>query len=207
VLWYQGESNAEFADQYPGLFSALISSWRDLWKNPGLPFLFVQIAPHEKMVPEIREAQLRVLQTTPRTAMVVTTDLGDAKDIHPPHKQEVGERLALAARALAYGGKEEYSGPLFRSAKAEGKTMIVTFDHADQGLLAQGGGELKGFTLAGPDGVFLPATARIVGATVVVSQETITQPAAVRYGWANVPDVNLANTAGLPASPFRSDAP
>lgn len=207
VLWYQGESNVEFAAQYRSLFTSLISSWRALWRQPYLPFLFVQLPPHEKLVPEIREAQFQVLRDTRHTAMVVTTDLGDAKDLHPPRKQEVGERLALAAKALVYGGKDEYSGPQFRSATAEGNTLVLAFDHVAQGLTVQGGGELKGFTLAGPDGVFLPATARIVGSTVVVSNETIPNPTAVRYGWANVPDVNLANTAGLPASPFRSDAP
>jgi sialate O-acetylesterase len=96
---------------------------------------------------------------------------------------------------------------VFRSATVEGKTMVLAFDHVDKGLAVQGGGELKGFTLAGPDGVFHPAIARIAGATVVVSHDAITTPTAVRYGWANVPDTNLVNTAGLPASPFRSDAP
>jgi sialate O-acetylesterase len=207
VLWYQGESNSNFASQYRGLFTSLISSWRELWRQPELPFLFVQIAPFEKMTPEIREAQFQVLRNTRNTAMVVTTDLGDAKDIHPTRKQEVGERLALAAKALAYGGNDEYSGPQFRSATPQGNTLVLAFDHVGQGLAVQGGGELRGFTLAGPDGVFLPATARIVGNEVVVSNDSIPNPIAVRYGWANVPDVNLANTAGLPASPFRSDAP
>jgi sialate O-acetylesterase len=207
VLWYQGESNSDLAAQYRSLFTSLISSWRELWRKPDLPFLFVQIAPHEKMVPEIREAQFQVLRDTRLTAMVVTTDLGDAKDIHPARKQEIGERLALAAKTLVYGGKDEYSGPQFRSATVEGNTLVLAFDHIGQGLTVQGGGELKGFTLAGPDGFFLPATARIVGSNVVVNNEAIAKPIAVRYGWANVPDVNLANTAGLPASPFRSDAP
>ena len=137
--------------------------------------------------------------------MVVTTDCGDANDIHPPHKQPVGARLALAARALAYGERIEYSGPLFDAIKAKGARATLTFTHPGGGLVAKGG-PLKGFTIAGADKVFHPAHAEIRGKTVVVRSQAVPQPVAVRYGWANVPEGNLFNKAGLPASPFRTDA-
>ena len=125
-------------------------------------------------------------------------------DIHPPRKAQVGERLARAAKSLAYGSKDEYSGPLFRAVKMDGSTLLVEFDHAGGGLTVQDGGELKGFTIAGEDGVFVPAMAKIVGSTVALTSTQVVNPVAVRYGWANIPEVNLANSAGLPASPFRS---
>ena len=207
VIWYQGESNNGRPAQYQTLMPALVADWRAFWKKPDMPFLYVQIAPYKSQSPEIREAQFLSLGKTTRTAMVVTADIGDANDIHPTNKAPVGARLALAARAIAYGEKLEYSGPLFQAAKADGATMVVSFTHLGGGLTVQGGGELKGFTIAGADKKFVPATARISGDTVIVSAPEITAPVAVRYGWANVPDVNLANQAGLPASPFRSDVP
>ena len=152
---------------------------------------------------EIREAQLQIWQETKNTAMVVTTDCGDAEDIHPADKRPVGERLALAARALAYGEGIEYSGPVFAAAKFEGAKAVVSFTHLGGGLVAPGGA-LRGFEVAGADGVFHPATARIVGETVEVSSPAVAAPVSVRYGWANVPDCNLFNAAGLPASPFRA---
>jgi sialate O-acetylesterase len=203
VIWYQGETNAGRSRQYRTLFPLTIADWRRAWGQGDFPFLFVQIAPFKGMNPEIREAQRVTLDASPNTAMAVTTDCGDANDIHPANKQPVGERLALAARALAYGEKIEFSGPLFKSAAADGDRMVVTFTHAD-GLTARDGAP-RGFTLAGPDGTFVPATATIDGATVVVRAVGIEKPTAVRYGWADVPDVNLYNAAGLPASPFRSD--
>jgi sialate O-acetylesterase len=136
--------------------------------------------------------------------MVVTTDCGDANDIHPTRKQPVGARLALAARALAYGEKLEYAGPVFESIKIKGAGAELRFTHVGGRLVAKGG-PLKGFTMAGPDGVFHAAQAVIRGKTVVVSSDAVSQPAAVRYGWANVPEGNLFNKAGLPATPFRTD--
>ncbi len=136
--------------------------------------------------------------------MAVTIDCGDANDIHPAHKQPMGARLALAARALAYGEKIEYSGPIFDSMKIDGTNAVLHFTHLGGGLVAQDG-ELKGFTIAGADRVFHPARAKIVGGTVVVNSAEVPQPVAVRYGWANVPEGNLFNRAGLPASPFRTD--
>ncbi|OYV04461.1 MAG: hypothetical protein CFE26_16755, partial [Verrucomicrobiales bacterium VVV1] len=156
--------------------------------------------------PAFREAQLRIWQKTQRTAMVVTTDVGDASNIHPTRKGPVGQRLALAARALAYGEKVESSGPLFQGIKAEGGRAVVSFNHTGSGLTAKEG-ELKGFTVAGADGKFLPARAVIEGATVVVTSEKVPEPVSVRFGWAMVPEVNLFNLEGLPAVPFRTDQP
>ncbi|HEX3905768.1 MAG TPA: sialate O-acetylesterase [Polyangia bacterium] len=205
VIWYQGEANVRREQQYRSLFPATIADWRQAW-GQDLPFLFVQIAPFREMTPELREAQLLTWQHTPKTAMVVTTDCGDANDIHPPHKQPVGARLALAARALAYGERIEYSGPVFDAVKVQGGKATLRFTHLGGGLVAKGGGALKGFTVAGADKVFHPAHAEIRGKTLVVTSDAVPQPAAVRYGWANVPDGNLFNKAGLPASPFTTDA-
>jgi sialate O-acetylesterase len=207
VIWYQGEANVRREQQYRTLFPATIADWRRAW-GQDFPFLFVQIAPNHDMTPELRDAQLAAWQHTPNTAMVVTMDCGDANDIHPTHKQPVGARLALAARALAYGERLEYSGPVFDSMKVAGGTAALHFTHLGGGLVAKGanGGALRGFTVAGADKAFHPARAVIRGKTVVVTSDAVAQPVAVRYGWANVPDGNLFNKAGLPASPFRTDA-
>jgi sialate O-acetylesterase len=205
VIWYQGESNVHREQQYRALFPALIADWRRAWGQGDFPFLFVQIAPHSDMTPELREAQLLAWQDTPNTAMAVTMDCGDANDIHPARKQPVGARLALAARALAYGEPLEYSGPVFESMEVKGGQATVRFTHLDGGLVAKKG-PLKGFTVAGPDNVFHVAKAVIRGKDVVVTSQAVPRPASVRYGWAQVPEGNLFNKAGLPASPFRTDA-
>ena len=204
ALWYQGESNATQARLYRSLFPAMISDWRTRWSQGNFPFLFVQIAPYNGQPPEIREAQMLTLGTSPNTAMAVTTDVGQATDIHPTQKEPVGQRLALAARALAYGEKLEYSGPLYQSMATKGTEIALTFTHVGGGLVAKDG-ELKGFTIAGADGNFVPAKAEIKGSNIVVSAAGVAEPKAVRYGWANVPDVNLYNKEGIPASPFRTD--
>ena len=227
AIWYQGESNKSRAAQYAKLFPAMIGAWRQTWGqvepgtaggnwfrsmiglsrppcNPGaFPFLFVQIAPYNSMTPELRESQLKSWQSTPNTAMAVITDVGNAKDIHPTQKEPVGGRLALAARALAYGEKIAYSGPLFKALKIKGNRAILSFTHLGGGLVAKDGA-LKGFTIAGADQKFVAADAVIKGDTVVVTGKDIAVPTAVRYGWANVPDVNLYNRSGLPATPFRT---
>ncbi len=205
VIWYQGESNSSQPASYEKLLPAMIADWRRVW-GPELPFLFVQLAAYRNTHPAFREAQHRIWQKTPRTAMAVTTDVGDAANIHPIRKQPVGERLALAARVLSYGEHLEYSGPVFEKLTIDGARAIVSFTHVGQGLVAQGDA-LKGFTLAGTDGKFLPAQAVIEGSTVIVSADKISQPVAVRYGWAMMPDGNLFNREGLPAAPFRSDRP
>lgn len=204
AIWYQGESNAGKATQYRTLFPAMIADWRKRWDLGDFPFLFVQIAPFKGQPAEIREAQFLSLAAVKNSAMAVTTDVGNANDIHPNQKEPVGQRLALAARALAYGEKIEYSGPLYDSMKASSGKITLRFRHTGGGLVAKDGA-LKGFTIAGKDQKFVPAQANIEGDTVVVSAAGVSDPAAVRYGWDNVPDVNLYNKEGLPASPFRTD--
>ena len=216
VIWYQGESNANNAKQYRSLFPAMIADWRQLWGQGNFPFLFVQVAPFNGMPPEIRESQFLTLRQSTNTAMAVTIDCGDANNIHPALKQPVGHRLALAAQALAYGEGVEYSGPLFQNAKIEGSKVSLSFTHTGKGLTVGGGLPpggplpaqsipLTGFTIAGADKVFVPAQAEIQGETVVVTSTNVPTPIAVRYGWANVPEGNLFNKEGLPASPFRTD--
>lgn len=204
VIWYQGENNHTRGKEYRTLFPTMIQCWRDAWHRPAMPFLFVQLAPWVFMSPEIREAQLLSWQKVPHTAMVVITDYGDAQDIHPKQKEPVGARLALAARAVAYEEKIEYSGPVFDTMQVRGNEAVLRFTHVGRGLEARGG-ELKGFTVAGADKSFVDAKARIAGDAVIVSSEAVAKPVAVRYGWANVPDVNLFNKNGLPATPFRTD--
>jgi len=208
VIWYQGESNSRltFAPMYARLFPALINDWRAQWHEGNFPFLFVQISafnsnPTESW-PTIREAQLRTLSLT-NTAMVVTIDIGNPTNVHPANKQAVGARLALAARALAYGEHVEYSGPIFRQAASDQQTMRIWFDHA-AGLVSKDG-PLTGFEIAGSDRHFAKAAARIEGNTVVVTSPEVPAPAYVRYGWENAPVVNLFNADGLPASPFTSE--
>jgi sialate O-acetylesterase len=208
VIWYQGESNAspERAPLYASMFQTMIRDWRSAWAVGDFPFLFVQLANFKtdsmEKWPEVREAQLQTLGIT-RTAMAVTVDIGDPIDIHPRNKQEVGRRLALAARAIVYGEQIEHSGPLYRTAAPEGSVMRLWFDHATSGLEAKGG-RLKGFEIAGVDRKFMPADARIENATVVVFSALIPEPVYVRYGWADNPECNLCNKEGLPASPFRT---
>ena len=209
VIWYQGESNSKrpFAPMYARLFPAMIADWRTQWHEGDFPFLFVQISSFNsngtEVWPIIREAQRRSLSVA-NTAMAVTIDVGDPDNVHPADKQTVAARLALAARALAYGEAVEYSGPLFRQATPDGDAERVWFDHAAHGLVARGAA-LQGFEIAGEDGQFVPATARIDGNTVVVTSAAVAAPKQVRYGWANAPEVNLFNSDGLPASPFTSE--
>jgi sialate O-acetylesterase len=207
VIWYQGESNSALdrAPSYERLFQTMIRDWRDDWGQGDFPFLFTQISnfksgPWEDWA-TIRDAQRRALGLR-NTAMAVTIDIGNPDDVHPTNKREVGHRLALAARAIVFGEPMEYSGPLFRQVTREQHALRVWFDHAD-GLQAKDG-IVKGFEIAGTDGKFVPAEARIDGTTVVVSNPTVEAPVSVRYGWANSPDCNLENRIGLPASPFRS---
>ncbi|MDQ8197679.1 sialate O-acetylesterase [Pelagicoccus enzymogenes] len=203
-VFYQGEANAGKAAEYERLLPALIADWRDHWGAPNLPFLYVQIAPYEGMPPEIREAQRLAEKATENTAMVVTIDVGDATDIHPANKEPVGQRLALAARALSYGEEIVYSGPVFESWRAKGKTARIRFSSTGSGLLAKGG-ELYGFEVAGRDGAFHAAKATIEDDEVVLRSKQVSLVKAVRYGWANVAEGNLFNKEGLPASPFKAE--
>jgi len=212
VIWYQGESNAGRAYQYRTLLPAMIKNWRDTFGQGDFPFLMVQIAPYEAIVKEpsdsiwaeIRDAQLHVSQNVPRTALVVTTDVGDERDIHPRRKEPVGQRLALAARAIGYNEKVEHSGPLYDSMSIDGGKVTLRFQHTGGGLVAKDG-PLTGFTIAGEDKKFHNAQAMVEGDTVVVSSDQVAKPLAVRYGWSAYPVVNLWNKEGLPASPFRTD--
>jgi sialate O-acetylesterase len=210
VLWYQGESNAESADgyEYRHLFRTLIEDWRQNWSLGDFPFLFVQLANYARVGensqwPEVREAQTLALSLR-NTGMAVSVDIGETADIHPRDKQEVGRRLALAARAIAYGENDlVHSGPIFRQAAREGSSLRVWFDHTGSGLTSRG--PLAGFEVAGPDGKWKPAEARIDGASILVSSRNVPLPIAARYGWAPDPKAVLFNAEGLPASPFRSN--
>jgi sialate O-acetylesterase len=207
VIWYQGESDGgpDRAPVYARLFAETIRAWRRAWGVGDFPFLFVQLANWTagpgNAWPELREAQRQTLSLA-NTAMAVSIDVGHPTDIHPRDKKTVGTRLALAARALAFGETLTYSGPLFRQATPEGPALRVHFDHAE-GLTTRGG-PVTGFEVAGDDGTYVAADARIEGTTVVVSAAGVPAPRAARYGWADNPAVSLYNGAGLPASPFRS---
>jgi len=214
VLWYQGESNAvplRSGKEYRRLFAALIESWRDQWNQGAFPFLFVQLpnykpaqeAPAESVWAELREAQAAAL-VLPNTGMAVTIDVGEADDIHPKNKQDVALRLALAARAVAYGEHVVASGPVFDGVIPEGPRLRVRFRHVGGGLVVKGE-RLREFAVAGRDRKFVWADARIEGDTVVVSSPSVADPIAVRYAWADNPAVSLYNKEGLPAAPFRSD--
>lgn len=209
VIWYQGETNSDpkRAPMYSKLFPALIHDWRDKWKEGNFPFFYVQISsfnsPNEDWG-TVRDAQRRTLSVA-NTAMAVSLDVGQKDNVHPPDKQTVGGRLALAARALVYGEPQlEYSGPLFRTATEEGSAMRIWFDHAKSGLSSHGAA-LNGFEIAGPDGKFVPATAKIEGETVVVQAEGVSKPSAVRYAWESYTEANLFNKDGLPASTFTTE--
>ncbi|MBN8732170.1 MAG: sialate O-acetylesterase [Acidobacteria bacterium] len=210
AIWYQGESNAgnKFADQYRHQHVSMIRDWRANWGLGDFPFLFVQLAnfaPGNAVGwPTVQEAQDKTLDLK-RTGMAVITDIGEEKDIHPKNKQDVGARLALAARHVAYGESLVYSGPRYRQVTREGPALRVWLDHSGRGLTAKGGGDLRGFVIAGADKKFVPAKALIDGKTVVVSSPDVPNPVAVRYNWASFPDGNLFNGDGLPASLFRTD--
>jgi sialate O-acetylesterase len=214
AIWYQGESNAGRAEQYRSLFADMIRNWRNDWNEGDFTFLCVQLAPYmavkeqpgESAWAELREAQWLSTKVLPNAGMAVITDVGDPKDIHPTKKKPVGERLAIAARGIAYGENIEYSGPIYHSmmVKDDNKATI-TFDHVGKGLEGRDG-ELKGFAVCGDDKKWVWAKAEIKGKKqVVVSAPEVAHPVAVRFGWADCPVVNLWNKDGLPASPFRTD--
>ncbi len=211
VIWYQGEANAGRAEQYRTLFPALIEAWRAAWDRPDLPFLFVQLPnldrqpePSRSGWAELREAQALTL-ATPHTAMAVTIDVGDPKDLHPTNKLDVGRRLALAAEAQVYGlPRAGRLSPIFQRATFDGREARLEFDTPD-GLAARDGKPLEGFVIAGADRAFVPAQARIEGDRVIVWSESVPDPVAVRYAWADNPACNLTSGADLPASPFRTD--
>jgi len=217
VIWYQGESNVGRAAQYRALFPALIRDWRARFGQPTLPFLFVQLANFTKTLPlpspsdwaELREAQAQAL-ALPGTGMAVAIDLGDPDDIHPANKQDVGHRLALAARQVAYGDKQvAAASPSFQRLTVSGGQARLTFANVGAGLqLKTGSTMLQGFAVAGADGQFHWAAATLTGpAEVVLTCVAVPEPVAVRYDWADNPTGNLYSREGLPAIPFRTDAP
>lgn len=211
AIWYQGESNADRANQYRTLFPAMIKDWRSKWNIGDFPFYFVQLANYMQKVAEpapsawaeLRDAQRQTLSLH-NTGMAVTIDIGNTEDIHPKNKQEVGRRLALIALAKTYGNTTAYTGPEFIAQKIKGNTILLNFKHIDGGLNAKDG-DLKGFAIAGADQKFYWAKATIQGDHITVSSANVPNPVAVRYAWASNPEANLYNGAGLPASPFRTD--
>jgi sialate O-acetylesterase len=211
AIWYQGESNADAAFQYRTLFPTMIRDWRRAWARGEFPFLFVQLAnfmprapePGESAWAELREAQARTL-ALPRTGMAVAIDVGEASDIHPRNKKDVGARLARWALADTYGRSLVKSGPLYRASAVEGGSIRVRFDHAS-GLASSDRRAPRAFAIAGADRKWRWAEARIDGETVVVSSPEVGEPVAVRYAWADNPEATLRNGALLPASPFRTD--
>jgi sialate O-acetylesterase len=227
VIWYQGESNLMGTNTdndcraYPDKMAALVGGWRRVWGEGDFPFYFVQIAPFKywggrvrrvispEMLPEFWTLQSRAARRMKNSGLVVTTDLVDnLNDIHPRNKQDVGLRLALLARHKTYGQKNVVcQGPEFRKIKIIGNQAVLTFAHADGGLASRDGQPLTWFTIAGADGKFVRADAKIVGDTVVVSAAGVEKPTAVRFAWDETAEPNLCNRADLPAEPFRTDEP
>lgn len=214
VIWYQGESNTGNPADYYQLFTSLITDWRKNWGQGNFPFLYVQLAnfmetknvPSESKWAQLREAQFKAL-ALPNTGMAVIIDLGEWNDIHPTNKQDVGKRLALAAEKIAYNEcNVVYSGPLYSAIKINGSQAIISFKNIGSGLVVKGGGDLKYFAIAGADKKFVWANAKIEGDHVIVWNDNIKTPVAVRYAWADNPEgANLYNKDGLPASSFRTD--
>lgn len=212
AIWYQGESNLSEGMLYHDKMKALIGGWRKVWNQGDFPFLFVQLAPFRygnnswEVIAGLWEAQTATL-AVPNTGMAVTTDIGNLADIHPNNKQDVGKRLALWALANTYGKKDlVYFGPLYKSAKPEGAAIRVSYDFA-KGLKTTDGAAPKWFEVAGADGKYEPADAKIDGESIVVSSAKVSEPKSVRYGWTESEKPNLVNGADLPACPFRSATP
>jgi sialate O-acetylesterase len=211
-IWYQGEANDTGAYHYRTLFPMLITDWRIRWQQGYLPFLYVQLPnykkaqtePSESEWAELREAQTLAL-SQPNTGMACTIDIGNADNIHPTNKQEVGHRLALAALKTAYGKSFISSGPMLKNFRIEETHIRISFTETGSGLATNDHNALKGFAIAGKDKRFYWATAKIEGNEVIVSSEKVPEPIAVRYAWADNPDCNLVNKEGLLAVPFRTD--
>jgi sialate O-acetylesterase len=225
ALWYQGESNlmgtnaSNDYQTYAAKMTALVGGWRQVWGEGNFPFYFVQIAPFKyfggkvhhvnspEMLPEFWTFQSQAARRIKHSGLVVTTDLVyNLDDIHPRDKATVGHRLALLALDHTYDRDVASSGPVFRKARFSGGKAVLKFDHAEGGLQSKDGQPLTWFTLAGPDGHFVPAEAKIVGDTVEVSAVGVNQPQAVRFAWAETAQPNFCNGTGLPAEPFRTDA-
>ncbi len=214
VIWYQGEANAKNAFQYRTRFPNMISDWRNKWDNQDMGFYFVQLANFRKANPnpgsstwaELREAQTMTLSLH-KTGMAVIIDIGEADNIHPRNKQDVGLRLAFAALHDTYGKDVVYSGPVYKSMAVEGAEVTVEFDHLGSGLMiSDEDGIVKGFAIAGEDQQYYWADGKVVDNKVILSSDLVENPVAIRYAWADNPDTaNLYNKEGLPAGPFRTD--
>ncbi|MBF4493640.1 hypothetical protein IRZ83_15870 [Flavobacterium sp. JLP] len=215
VLWYQGEANVWRANQYKKAFPLMITDWRTKFKQGDFPFYFVQLSTFNEFNgnskvgskwAELREAQSETLQLK-NTGMAVTTDIGNAKDIHPTNKQDVGLRLAAIALNNVYGKKQVFSGPTYKSQEIKGNQIILTFDNIGSGLTASDNSEnVKGFEIAGTDKVFHAAKAIIKNNKIIISSDQVQNPVAVHYGWADDDtEINLFNKEKFPASPFRTD--
>jgi len=213
AIWYQGESNAGRAYQYRAIFPAIIEDWREHWNQGNFPFLFVQLAnfqarvdaPSESLWAELREAQAAAARETPGCGLAVIIDVGEANDIHPRNKQDVGKRLALQALHTSYNRDIVCAGPTFRTVAFNGNEATIAFDNIGGGLVTRDNEPLVGFAIAGADRKFVWAQARIDGDTVLVWNDAIGTPVAVRYAWGDNPACNLYNREGLPAMPFRTD--
>ncbi len=214
VLWYQGEANVWRANQYKKAFPLMINDWRTKFKQGNFHFYFVQLSTFDEFGgnsqkgsrwAELREAQSETLKL-PNTGMAVTTDIGNAKDIHPTNKQDIGLRLAATALNNIYGKKQVHSGPTYKSQEIKGNQIILTFDNIGSGLSTPNSDELKGFEIAGSDKVFHSAKAIIKDNKIIVSSAEVQNPVAVHYGWADDDTaINLFNKEKFPASPFRTD--
>ena len=221
VIWYQGESNVTAGDDaaaYGAKMETLIKTWREIWKQPQMPFYYVQLPPmayskrrgkillSAEALPYFREGQASVLRL-PQTGMVITTDLADPSDIHPMNKWDVGHRLALLALAKTYSRPNVvFSGPVYTGIEIKGAKAILSFSQTGGGLVARNGGTLTGFTIAGTDGKFQKADAVIEGDKVIVSSPQVLAPALIRFCWHEAAAPNLFNRVGLPAAPFRTDS-
>jgi sialate O-acetylesterase len=212
-IWYQGDANDSAAYNYRKLFPMMISDWRKRWDQGKLPFLYVQLAnykkrkeePSESEWAELREAQTMTL-SQPNTGMACIIDIGEANDIHPRNKKEVGRRLALNANKLVYKQDIVVSGPVYKSYRKDGNRIRISFTNTASGISTRdGAAEVSGFAVAGKDQQFHWAKAIIEGNEVVVYSDKVTDPVAVRYAWADNPECNLINSEGLPAVPFRTD--
>ena len=214
AIWYQGEANVGRAKDYHALLSLMIGDWRQSFGQGDFSFYIVQLANFMERKPQptdtgwaaLREAQYLTTTTVKNTGLALAIDIGEANDIHPKNKQDVGLRLALNALAKDYGRKIEYSGPVYKSMKIDGSNIVLSFDHLGGGLVVVGD-TLTGFAIAGADKKFVWADAKIVGETVVISAASVTAPVAVRYAWGDNPACSLSNKANLPAVPFRAAAP
>lgn len=212
VIWYQGESNTERAMQYRQLMPSLITDWRNQWGEGNFPFIITQLAnfgrrntvPIESTWAELREAQALTTKLD-KTFLAVTIDIGEADDIHPKNKQEVGRRLGLIALEKVYKENVFSSGPVFKSMSKEGNKIRISFDNIAGGLKVKGNTSIKGFTIAGEDNKFYNTEARIDKNMVIISSPKVNNPTAVRYLWSDNPECNLYNSEDLPAAPFRTD--